>query len=58
MVHEMQAKSSQFLTERRNATARPASEAEVDDILGIFATADGPSILDNYLFFSNSESVN
>jgi len=54
LVHEMQTKvpNCQFLTERRNSTARLASEAEVDDILGIFDTADGQSILDNYLFVS------
>ena len=56
LVHELQAKVSncQFLTERRNSTARTASEAEVDDILGIFDTADGQQALDNYLFVSSN----
>jgi len=56
LVHELQAKVSncQFLTERRNSTALSAAEAEVDDILGIFYTADGQLVHDNYLFVSSN----
>jgi len=56
LVHELQAKDSncQFSTERRNSTARSAAEAEVDDILGIFDTADGQLVLDNYLCVSSN----
>ena len=56
LVHELQAKvcNCQFSTERRNSTARSAAEAEVDDILGIFDTADGQLVLDNYLCVSSN----
>lgn len=33
-------KSCQFLSDRRNSSSRPAQDAEVDDIIGIFDTLD------------------
>lgn len=54
LVHELQnvAGAAQFFTERRNSVARPAREAEIDDIVGIFHAADAdPGLaLDGYLF--------
>ena len=42
--------SSEFVTERRSSTQRSASEAEVDDIIGLFDTLDRGRLLDNVKF--------
>jgi len=42
--------SSEFVTERRSSTQRSASEAEVDDIIGLFDTFDRGRLLDNVKF--------
>jgi hypothetical protein len=40
----------QFSSDRRNTSSRPASAAEVDDILGIFELADKACLLQNLRF--------
>jgi len=45
--------AKQFVTERRNSTARPAHEAEIDDIIGILEAADLQHALDGYLFVAS-----
>lgn len=48
---------SQFTTERRNSSARPAYEAEVEDIIGILDIADTKQAVDGFLFVANNLSV-
>ena len=52
LVQEFQsmAQVTQYLTERRNSSSRPAHEAELDDILGILDAADTVHALEGYLF--------
>lgn len=54
LVREVQLQASdgiaQFLTERRNSSARPAHEAEVEDVIGILDVADTVQALDGLLF--------
>lgn len=52
LAHELQAADglAQFTTERRNSSARPAHEAEVEDFIGILNTADSMQALDGFLF--------
>jgi len=59
LVREFQAVAgvNQYLTERRNSTARPAREAEVEDILGIFDAADLKQALDGHLFVASDFHV-
>jgi len=59
LCHEFQSTltntpSSVLLTERRSSTSRPAHEAEVDDIVGIFDALDMQSALYNHMFFTTS----
>lgn len=44
------AEVTQYLTERRNSSSRPAHEAELDDVMGILDAADTVHALDGYLF--------
>jgi len=55
MVQEFQSLEGvgQFITERRNSTARSAHEAELDDVLGIFDVADAKQAVDGYLFVAS-----
>lgn len=55
MVQELQSVEGvgQFTTERRNSTVRPAHEAELDDLLGIFDAADAKQALDGLLFVAS-----
>jgi len=48
---------SQFTTERRNSSARPAHEAEIDDIINMLDIADTKQALDGYLFVACNFSV-
>jgi len=60
LVSELQSVTgvNQYVTERRNSTARPAHEAEVEDIVGILDAADLKQALDGYLFVaSNFQAV-
>lgn len=54
LVREVQLQPSDglthFLTERRNSSARPAHEAEVEDVIGILDVADTVQALDGLLF--------
>ena len=43
-------KSCSLLSDRRNSSSRPAQEAEVDDIIGIFDTLDLLGVLNGVLF--------
>ena len=42
--------STAFLTERRGSTARPAQEAELDDIIGALEHVDSANVLKNITF--------
>jgi len=55
MVQEFQSLEGvgQFITERRNSTARSAHEAELDDVLGIFDVGDAKQAVDGYLFVAS-----
>ena len=44
---------SQYVTERRNTSARPAHEAEVEDIIGILDVVDLKHALDGYVFVAS-----
>ena len=52
LVQEFQsvAEVTQYLTERRNSSSRPAHEAELDDIIGILDAADTVQALEGYVF--------
>ena len=43
-------KSSSLLSDRRNSSARPAQEAEIDDIIGLFDTLDLLDVLNGISF--------
>ena len=43
-------KSSTLLSDRRNSSSRPAQDAEVDDIIGIFDALDLPGVLNGVSF--------
>jgi hypothetical protein len=44
---------SQYVTERRNTSVRPALEAEVEDIIGILDVVDMKHALDGYVFVAS-----
>jgi hypothetical protein len=44
----------QYLTDRRNSSARPAHEAELDDIIGILDVADTVHAMQGYSFVAAS----
>ena len=52
LIYEFQSflANSTLLTERHSSTSRPAHEAEVDDIMGIFDMLDGQNELGGYIF--------
>jgi len=56
MVQEFQTVPgvSQFITERRSSPARPAHEAELEDILGIMDAADTKQMFIPYAFVASS----
>ena len=56
LVQEFQAVpgAAQFATERRNSSARPAHEAEVEDIIGFLDVADVKKALDGYVFVAEN----
>lgn len=45
---------SQYVTERRNTSVRPAHEAEVDDIIGILDVVDLKHALEGYVFVASN----
>jgi hypothetical protein len=59
MVQEFQSVAgvSQFITERRSSSARPAHEAELEDILGIMDVADTKHVLTSYAFVASNFMV-
>ena len=59
MVQEFQSVAgvSQFITERRSSSARPAHEAELADILGIMNIADTKHVLTSYAFVASNFTV-
>lgn len=56
LVQELQSVSGigQYITDRRNSVARPAHEAEVDDIIGMLDVADTKRALDVYAFVASN----
>ena len=52
LIYEFQSclANSSLFTERRSSTSRPAHEAEVDDIVGIFDVVDARNELGRYIF--------
>jgi hypothetical protein len=45
---------AQFTTERRNSSARPAHEAEIDDIIGIIDVVNTRNALAGYMFVASN----
>ena len=60
VAHKSQSslKSSSLLSDRRNSSSRPAQDAEVDDIIGIFDALDQPGVLNGvYFVAANLDSL-